>query len=42
MIDSFRGRYGLADGKVTPQELARAEELARTKFGSPEWTGRVP
>ncbi|WP_329550062.1 lipoate--protein ligase family protein [Streptomyces sp. NBC_01356] len=42
MIDSFRGRYGLADGKVTPQELARAEELARTKFGSPEWTSRVP
>ncbi|WP_371552702.1 lipoate--protein ligase family protein [Streptomyces sp. NBC_00554] len=42
MIDSFRGRYGLADGKVTPEELARAEELARTKFGSPEWTSRVP
>ena len=42
MIDSFRGRYGLTDGKVTPEELARAEELARTKFGSPEWTGRVP
>ncbi|MFD9331159.1 biotin/lipoate A/B protein ligase family protein [Streptomyces sp. NPDC060065] len=42
MIDSFRGRYGLTDGKVTPQELARAEELTRTKFGSPEWTSRVP
>ncbi|MFF1675577.1 lipoate--protein ligase family protein [Streptomyces sp. NPDC058256] len=42
MIDSFRGRYGLADGKVTPEELARAEELAWTKFGSPEWTSRVP
>ncbi|MFD5628750.1 MULTISPECIES: lipoate--protein ligase family protein [unclassified Streptomyces] len=42
MIDSFRGRYGLSAGKVTPEELARAEELARTKFASPEWTGRVP
>ena len=42
MIDSFRGRYGLTDGKVTPEELARAEDLARTKFGSPEWTSRVP
>ncbi|WP_369252705.1 lipoate--protein ligase family protein [Streptomyces sp. R41] len=42
MIDSFRGRYGLADGKVTEEELARAEELARSKFGSAEWTGRVP
>ncbi|MFC9848950.1 biotin/lipoate A/B protein ligase family protein [Streptomyces sp. NPDC060223] len=42
MIDSFRGRYGLTDGKVTPEELARAEDLARTKFGSPDWTSRVP
>ncbi|MFI6333817.1 biotin/lipoate A/B protein ligase family protein [Streptomyces sp. NPDC050535] len=42
MTDSFRGRYGLSAGKVTPGELARAEELARTKFGSAEWTGRVP
>ncbi|GGW36814.1 lipoate-protein ligase A [Streptomyces albaduncus] len=42
MIDSFRARYGLADGKVTDEELARAEALARTKFTSPEWTTRVP
>jgi lipoate-protein ligase A len=42
MIDSFRGRYGLTDGKVTAEELNRAEELARTKFGSEEWTARVP
>ncbi|MFE0098825.1 lipoate--protein ligase family protein [Streptomyces sp. NPDC059009] len=42
MIDSFRGRYGLTAGKVTEDELARAQELARTKFGSAEWTGRVP
>jgi lipoate-protein ligase A len=42
MIDSFRGRYGLTDGKVTAEELNRAEELARTKFGSQEWTARVP
>ncbi|MGH4029169.1 lipoyl protein ligase domain-containing protein [Actinomycetota bacterium Odt1-20B] len=42
MIDSFRGRYGLTAGKVTEDELARAEELARTKFSSAEWTGRVP
>ncbi|MFE1294788.1 biotin/lipoate A/B protein ligase family protein [Streptomyces sp. NPDC058733] len=42
MIDSFRARYGLSDGKVTPEELARAEELAATKFSAPEWTARVP
>ncbi|MFI6638003.1 biotin/lipoate A/B protein ligase family protein [Streptomyces sp. NPDC050504] len=42
MIDSFRGRYGLTGGEVTDEEMARAEELARTKFGTEEWTARVP
>lgn len=42
MIESFRRRYGLVDGELTHAELARAEELARTKFASPEWTARVP
>ncbi|MFE0424876.1 lipoate--protein ligase family protein [Streptomyces sp. NPDC058953] len=42
MIESFRARYGLSAGKVTDGELARAEELVRTKFGHEEWTTRVP
>ncbi|WP_433544967.1 lipoate--protein ligase family protein [Streptomyces sp. CA-294286] len=42
MIGSFRGRYGLEQGSVTEAEMARAEELAREKFGTGEWTGRVP
>lgn len=42
MVASFRGRYGLTDGAVTPEEMARAEELAATKFSSEEWTARVP
>ncbi|MEU3830635.1 biotin/lipoate A/B protein ligase family protein [Streptomyces sp. NPDC029080] len=42
MIGSFRARYGLARGELTAGELARARELARTKFGSPAWTARVP
>ncbi|MFD8392609.1 biotin/lipoate A/B protein ligase family protein [Streptomyces sp. NPDC059680] len=42
MIESFRARYGLTPGKITDEELARAEELARTKFTSAEWTARVP
>ncbi|MBF6043629.1 lipoate--protein ligase family protein [Streptomyces sp. NRRL B-1677] len=42
MIDTFRDRYGLAAGSVTPEEMARAEELAATKFSSEEWTARVP
>jgi lipoate-protein ligase A len=42
MIDSFRTRYGLTTGAVTEEETARAEELVRTKFGTTEWTARVP
>ncbi|MFC5959734.1 biotin/lipoate A/B protein ligase family protein [Streptomyces pratens] len=42
MIDSFRTRYGVSGGKVTGEELARAQELARTKFTTPDWTARVP
>jgi lipoate-protein ligase A len=42
MIASFRDRYGLTEGKVTDAEMARAEELVRTKFGTEEWTARVP
>ncbi|MFC9732300.1 biotin/lipoate A/B protein ligase family protein [Streptomyces roseolus] len=42
MIASFRQRYGLAEGRVTEEELTAAEELAEGKFSSPEWTARVP
>ncbi|MFH8758187.1 biotin/lipoate A/B protein ligase family protein [Streptomyces atroolivaceus] len=42
MVRSFHDRYGLASGSVSGQELARAEELAATKFSSTEWTARVP
>jgi len=42
MIESFRNRHGLTRGEVTPEELARAEELVRTKFSNDEWTARVP
>ncbi|HZF91801.1 MAG TPA: urea transporter [Streptomyces sp.] len=39
---SFRGRYGLPRGKATDEELGRAQDPARAKFSSPEWTARVP
>ncbi|GAA3388763.1 lipoyl protein ligase domain-containing protein [Streptomyces roseoviridis] len=42
MIASFRGRYGLTEGRVTEEELALAKELAETKFATREWTARVP
>ena len=38
----FRSRYATVDGAVTAAERARAEELVRTRFGTPEWTARVP
>ena len=40
--DHFRSRYATVDGAVTSAERARAEELAAGKFGTPEWTTRVP
>ncbi|MFJ6407910.1 biotin/lipoate A/B protein ligase family protein [Streptomyces hydrogenans] len=42
MIASFRQRYGLTEGRVSEEELAAAEELAESKFSSPQWTARVP
>ncbi|TNM69851.1 lipoate--protein ligase family protein [Streptomyces sp. NP160] len=42
MAASFRARYGLADGDVTPAELASARELAQSKYLDPAWTARVP
>ena len=38
----FRGRYDVVDGAVTDAERARAEELVAAKFGTEEWTSRVP
>ncbi|CAM5340772.1 Lipoate--protein ligase family protein OS=Streptomyces alboniger OX=132473 GN=CP975_29830 PE=4 SV=1 [Streptomyces alboniger] len=42
MIASFDARYGLTPGRVTDEEMTRAEELARTKFRDREWMARVP
>ncbi len=42
MIASFRNRYGLSEGRLTAEELTRAEELVESKFGTEEWTARVP
>ena len=38
----FRSRYATVDGAVTAVERARALELVDLKFGTPEWTARVP
>ena len=42
MIDTFRGLHGLTESALTDWELARAQELVETKFGTDEWLYRVP
>jgi len=42
MIDTFRDRHGLAPDAVTALERQHAEQLAREKFASAEWTAVVP
>ena len=41
MIATFRRLHGLTDNNLHADELARAETLAQSKFGSPEWTADV-
>ncbi|MFW5417600.1 lipoate--protein ligase family protein [Nocardiopsis sp. CNT-189] len=42
MTGVFRARHGLVDDEITAGELALAQELAVTKFGSRDWTARIP
>ncbi|WP_207782482.1 lipoyl protein ligase domain-containing protein [Phytoactinopolyspora limicola] len=42
MVATFRTRYGLADGELDGATLARARQLAETKFTSDDWLYRVP
>ncbi|GAA2235866.1 lipoate--protein ligase family protein [Promicromonospora sukumoe] len=39
---SFRERYRTVPGEITADEWAQARTLVETKFGTPEWTARVP
>lgn len=41
-LDAFHARYDCRDSAYTSEELAAAAELVRTKFGTEEWTRRVP
>src|SRR5690625_7072700 len=41
-LEFFRTRYDLRDSSYTDAELAAARELVETKFGTQEWTARVP
>lgn len=39
---TFAGLYGLTPSEITPEELARAEQLVEEKFSTQEWLHRVP
>ncbi|OKL54351.1 lipoate--protein ligase [Bowdeniella nasicola] len=41
-IKHFEGRYDTVRSDYRPEEIAKAEELVKTKFLSEEWTYRVP
>jgi lipoate-protein ligase A len=43
MIEIFRSRHGgLVSDRLRADELARAQALARDRFGTPEWTALLP
>ncbi|HQD97193.1 MAG TPA: biotin/lipoate A/B protein ligase family protein [Propionicimonas sp.] len=39
---TFRNRYRVVEGQLSPAELAAAKELTQTKFTNVDWIGRVP
>lgn len=41
-LEYFRARYDTTPSDYTEEELAAARELVETKFGTEEWTRRVP
>ncbi len=42
LIRTFAERHGLQEGALRPDEIDEARELARTKFGTWEWTAILP
>jgi lipoate---protein ligase len=41
-LTTFTTAHRVVDGALTSDELRQATELVRTKFGTAEWTARVP
>jgi lipoate-protein ligase A len=39
---TFKSLYGYTEGDITPDELAKAEQLVAEKFSTTEWLYRVP
>jgi len=42
LTEVFREEHGLRDGDLQPDEIAEAEELIRTRFGTREWVYFLP
>ncbi len=42
MTSTFTRLYGSTPGEITPEELARAEQLVAEKFSTEDWLQRVP
>ena len=42
MKATFSSLYGATPDEITPQEMAKAEQLVAEKFGTEEWLRRVP
>ena len=42
MVSTFRSQFGLRDGRLSHDELLRAQPLVEEKFASEQWTGIVP
>jgi lipoate---protein ligase len=42
MAGTFRNRYGLSSGTISPETVELAEERVAAKFGTEEWLTRVP
>ena len=42
LIESFRRRFGLVEGRLEPEELADAERLVREQFATERWTRDLP
>ena len=42
MIDEFANSYGVVEDVVSDAELAAADELVRSKYGTDEWTYAIP
>jgi len=42
MEQTFEKLHGLTESSITPDELAKAEQLVAEKFGTDDWLQRVP